>query len=405
MEGEKQMVFQVLLVLLGGGIGWFLSQNRLKKVEQEKMDLHAENVALKMLAAEREKSFMDLHEKCKLEFENLSSRILKENSKEFAMTSQLKIEELVSPLKQKIDLFQTNIHEISKTGTAERLELKYKMETMAGFSKALAEETHRLSRVLKGDVKKQGTWGELVLQRVLESSGLRENIEYTLQGTGLSLNDSEGRRMQPDVLVNLPDAKKIIIDSKMSYTHYDDYFNGSTEEAKAESLRKLVISLKDHVKDLSEKKYQFAKNLENPDFVLLFVPVEAIFSLVIEAEPTLFEEAWKKSIIIVSPANVLAILRTIESIWKIERQNRNTQKIAEEASSLYDKFVDLLKDLETAGKHLKGAGDLFDKAMGKISSGRGNLIKKTEDLKRLGLKTKKQIPAEFLLEEEEEAIL
>ena len=170
-------------------------------------------------------------------------------------------------------------------------------------------------------------------------------------------------------------------------------------EAKEDSLKKLVASLKEHVKELSEKKYPFAKTLQTPEFVLLFVPIEAIFSLVIDKEPSLFEEAWKKSIIIVSPANMLAILRTIESIWKVEKQNRNTLKIAEEAGLLYDKFVDLLKDMDSLGKHLKGASDSYEKTLQKISSGRGNLIKKTEDIKRLGLKTKKQIPQEYLEEE------
>jgi DNA recombination protein RmuC len=326
--------------------------------------------------------------------------MFKENAKEFAESSQIKIEQILSPLKQKMDIFQANLQEVSKAGTAERLTLKCKIDMMADCSKVLAEETHRLTRTLKGDVKKQGTWGELILQKVLEASGLRENVEYTLQGTGLGLSSEEGRRMQPDVIINLPDSKRVIIDSKMSYMHYDDYLNRTSDEDKAESLKKLTLSLKEHVKELSEKNYHCAKNLENPNFVLLFVPIEAIFSLVIEKEPSLFEEAWKKSIIIVSPTNILAILRTIESIWKTERQNKNTQKIAEDAAALYDKFVDFLKDLESTQKYMQNAGESFDKAMLKLSSGRGNLIKKTEDLRKLGLKTKKQIPADYLEDEE-----
>lgn len=226
-------------------------------------------------------------------------------------------------------------------------------------------------------------------------------MEYTLQGAGLQLSDENGKRLLPDVVVHLPDSRQIIIDSKMSYVHYDDYVNHTQDEAKEESLRKLVLSLKEHVRGLSEKNYSFAKKLDNPDFVLLFVPIEAIFALIMEKEPALLEEAWKRSIIIASPANILAILRTVESVWKSEHQNRNTQKIAEDAASLYDKFVDLLKDLEGVGKHLQQAEESFDKAMGKLSSGRGNLVKKTEDLRKLGLKTKKQIPMQYLEEEEE----
>ncbi len=388
------------LFLIGAFLGWFISKHFSKGLHVEHRELLKENGRLQAGLEHREKDLEELQHKFQREFELVSSKMFKENAKEFAESSQIKIEQILSPLKQKMDIFQANLTEVSKAGTAERLTLKCKIDMMADCSKVLAEETHRLTRTLKGDVKKQGTWGELILQKVLEASGLRENVEYTLQGTGLGLSSEEGRRMQPDVIINLPDSKRVIIDSKMSYMHYDDYLNRTSEEDKAESLKKLTLSLKDHVKELSEKNYHSAKNLENPNFVLLFVPIEAIFSLVIEKEPSLFEEAWKKSIIIVSPTNILAILRTIESIWKTERQNKNTQKIAEDAAALYDKFVDFLKDLESTQKYIQNAGESFDKAMLKLSSGRGNLIKKTEDLRKLGLKTKKQIPADYLEDEE-----
>lgn len=376
---------------LGGLIGWLFSKNKPAEENKEMKELLKENGRLQALLEQRE-GFQR-------EFEWVSSKMLKENAKEFAETSQLKIEEILSPLKQKIETFQSNLQEVSKAGTAERLSLKFKMEQMEDCSKILAGETQKLTRALKGDIKKQGTWGELILQKVLEASGLRENVEYTLQGSGMSLSNGEGRRMQPDVIIHLPDEKKVIVDSKMSYLHYDDYLNGSSEEERGESLKKLTLSLKDHIKDLSEKNYSSAKNLENPDFVLLFIPIEAIFSLVVQKEPSLLEEAWKKSIILVSPTNILAILRTIETIWKTENQNRNTQKIAEDAASLYDKFVDFLKDLESAQKQIQSSSDSLEKAMSKLSTGRGNLIKKTEDLRKLGLKTKKQIPENYLEEE------
>ncbi len=391
----------IALFILGAFLGWFITKHFSKGLQIDQRKLLQENGRLQAIAEHREKDLKELQQKFQTEFELVSSKMFKENSREFAESSQMKIEEILSPLKQKMDIFQANLTEVSKVGTAERLTLKCKIDMMAECSKVLAEETHRLTRTLKGDVKKQGTWGELILQKVLEASGLRENMEYTLQGTGLGLSNDEGRRMQPDVIINLPDAKRVIIDSKMSYVHYDEYLNKTSEEEKTESLKKLTLSLKEHVKELSEKNYQSAKNLENPNFVLLFVPIEAIFSLVIEKEPALFEEAWKKSIIIVSPTNILAILRTIESIWKTERQNKNTQKIAEDAAALYDKFVDFLKDLEGAQKYIQSAGDSFDKAMLKLSSGRGNLIKKTEDLRKLGLKTKKQIPLSYLEDEEQ----
>ncbi len=410
----------LLFTITGVVTGWLLSgfyyskrlqeerssglffQEKLEKLTEERSILQTllsvEKEKLEALSLLQEKELLRVEQRFALEFENLTNKIFNEKSREFADVSKGKIEEILSPLKQKIDIFQSGIQDMVKSGTAERLTLKNKIEGIVDSSKALALEAHHLARALKGDVKKQGTWGELILQKVLEASGLREDQEYVLQGSGLDLSSSEGRRMQPDVIINLPDMKKVIIDSKMSYTHYDDYFNAVSQTDREESLKKLVLSIKEHIRGLGEKKYQFLEKLENPDFVLMFVPIEAIFSLVIEADPSLFEEAWKRSVIIVSPANLLAVLRTIESIWKVERQNRNTQKIAEEGAALYDKFVDFLKDLEGVGKSLKTTTDHFDRAMQKISLGRGNLVKKTEDLKRLGLKTKKHIPEEYLEE-------
>jgi DNA recombination protein RmuC len=375
-------------------------EEKIESLQVHNTELAEERASLQTLLDTEKVKLQEVQEKFSVEFENLSNKILKTNSKEFAESSQVKIEELLSPLKEKMDRFQTSMQEIYKAGTAERLTLKNKIESIAGFSQALADETGKLRSALKGDVKKQGVWGELILQKVLEASGLREDQEYTLQGVGLKLSDTEGKRMQPDVVVNLPYSKRLIIDSKMSYTHYDDYFNAESLEGKQDSLKKLVTSIKDHMKGLSEKNYQFIENLESPDLVLMFIPIESVFSLALEADPGLFEEAWKRSIIIVSPANLLAILRTIESLWKVERQSRNTQRIADEGAALYDKFVDFMKDLENVGKHLKNTSEHFEKSMQKLSYGRGNLVKKVESLKKLGLKTKKQLPEEYLEEVE-----
>jgi DNA recombination protein RmuC len=330
--------------------------------------------------------------------------MLKENTKEFSEVSQEKIDMLLAPLKQKIDIFSASLQEIAKAGTAERLTLKHTIQRVAETNQALAQEAGHLARVLKGDVKRQGCWGELILQKVLETSGLRENQEYVLQGGSFSLQDGEGKRLMPDVIVNLPDSKKVVIDAKMSYRHYDDYIHAKEDMEKEHSLKKLVASMKEHIRSLSEKSYHSVLGTDTPSFVMLFVPIEAIFALVMEMEPTLFEDAWQRSIILVSPSNLLAILRTVESVWKIEQQNRNTQKIAEEGAALYDKFVDFLRDMEAVGKSLNSSLEHFDKAMQKLSLGRGNLVKKTEELRRLGLKTKKQIASQYLEEKIEEDV-
>lgn len=408
---EEYKVF--ILLILGGFCGFlfhrfFVSKEKERSLSELQQQLTVERSIQVKLIEEKStlQAMLDLErayakekqEKLSTEFSALSQKICKENSKEFSEEAKGKIEELLGPLKQKMELFQANIQELSKSSTMERLTLKNTIGYVVDANKALTEETHRLAKALKGDVKKQGAWGELVLQRVLEASGLREEKEYTLQGSGLSLQNTEGKRLQPDVIIHLPQDKQIIIDSKMSYTHYDDYINARTEIERELSLKKLISSIREHIKNLSEKNYAFASQLETPHFVLLFVPIEAIFSLVVEAEPTLFEEAWRKSIILVSPTNLLAVLRTVESVWKIEKQNRNTQKIAEEGALLYDKFVDFLRDLEGVSKHLKASQESFDKAFTKLSTGKGNIIKRTEELKKLGLKTKKQIEGQYLEE-------
>jgi DNA recombination protein RmuC len=386
---------------LGLCLGWIIgSRGKQKEIDV----LYKEH-----LKVAEEKSFLEaqlLQEKEKgiLEWSCLSQKMLKENTKEFSEVSQEKIDTLLAPLKQKIDIFSASLQEIAKAGTAERLTLKHTIQRVAETNQALAQEAGHLARVLKGDVKRQGCWGELILQKVLETSGLRENQEYVLQGGSFSLQDGEGKRLMPDVIVNLPDSKKVVIDAKMSYRHYDDYIHAKEDMEKEHSLKKLVASMKEHIRSLSEKSYHSVLGTDTPSFVMLFVPIEAIFALVMEMEPTLFEDAWQRSIILVSPSNLLAILRTVESVWKIEQQNRNTQKIAEEGAALYDKFVDFLRDMEAVGKSLNSSLEHFDKAMQKLSLGRGNLVKKTEELRRLGLKTKKQIASQYLEEKIEEDV-
>jgi len=407
---NEELLWVVTSLIGGACIGWFSRGRQViaeKAIasEREKAFLTVENTLhitqQRLLEVSQEKAALDARaslekEKMVLAFESLSHKLLQENSEEFSKQSKQQIESVLSPLKQKIDLFQMQVAEIAKAGTVERLSLKNTIGHIAETSKDLAEETKRLKQALKGDIKKQGAWGELVLQRVLEASGLRKEEEYIIQATGLSLSNEQGGRMQPDVIIQLPHTRHVIIDAKMPYTHYDAYYQAETEEAKADSVKKLILAVREHIRGLSEKHYSLLQELQTPHFVLLFVPIEAIFSLVLEADPHLFEEAWKRSVILVSPANLLAILRTIESLWKIEKQSVNTQKIAEEGAALYDKFVDFLKDLENVGKNLQTTQEHLDKAVSKLSTGRGNLIKKVENLRLLGLKTKKQISSENL---------
>jgi len=302
----------------------------------------------------------------------------------------------LAPLQQRLDGFQAQMAEVVKAGTTERLSLKYSIDSVIEMSHKLAEETRNLKQALKGDIKKQGAWGELILERILESSGLRKEHEYVVQGAGLSLQQEQGGKVRPDVIVHLPEKRHIIIDAKMPFVHYEAYHKASTEEEQKKQLNALLSAVQNHMKSLSEKRYELLSDLKTPQFVLLFIPIEAIFSLVMEASPGLFEEAWKRSIILTSPANLLAILRTIESLWKIERQTIHTQKIAEEGAALYDQIVDFVKEMEGVGKGLHSAQELFDKAKQRLSTGRGNILRRVENLQKLGLKTKRQLPQEYV---------
>ncbi len=378
-------------------------------LNKEKTQLTADKATLAKLLETKETSLQqintqhlnDLEETKKAfatEFELLSNKLLKASSKEFAENSKAKIDELISPLKTRIETFQSNILNMQKDTISERLTLKANIKSIAESNSLLANQTDRLTKALRGDVQRQGAWGELILETVLESSGLRKGFEYNVHGIGIELQNSEGKRQYPDVIINLPDNKHIIIDSKFSYIPYDNYLEAETAEEKASCLESLVQSVQTHIKGLSEKKYSFADKLNTPDLTLMFIPIEAMFSLVIQAKRTIFEDAWKKSIVIVSPANLLAILRTIESIWKVELQNRNAQEIAKEGGLLYDKFVGLLENLKSLKSSLDGAVKNYDGAMVKLE-GRGNIISKIQNLKKLGLKTKGSIPKQFLDEE------
>lgn len=375
-------------------------------LQQEKLQLASEKASLSRLLETKEQTVAERHsqhvkemeETKKIflsEFELLSNKLLKASSQEFAASSKSKIDELILPLKTRIETFQSDILSLQKDTLSERLTLKANIKSIVDSNCLLASQTDRLTRALRGDVQRQGAWGELILETVLESSGLRKGEEYHVHGGDADMESIDGKRQYPDVIINLPDNKHIIIDSKCSYISYDNYLEATTEEERKTCLEDLVQSLQTHVKDLSEKKYSLTDKLNTPDLTLMFIPIEAMFSLAVQAKKTLFEEAWKRSIIIVSPANLFAILRTIESLWKIELQNKNAQNIAREGGLLYDKFVGLLKSLESLKTSLNGAVKSYDDVMVKLE-GKGSIISKIQKLKELGLKTKGNIASHLI---------
>jgi DNA recombination protein RmuC len=375
------------------------SKKQVQNLQNKKEELIAEmNVAITENENLQEKldnlktEISELKTQFQKEFELLANKILKQNAEEFSKTNSEKISNLLNPLKEKLDGFEKQIQTKYDAQLKDTESLKTQIESLVNLNTKLSLEAENLTKALKGDYKKQGNWGEFILERILEMSGLRKGEEYFTQ---YSDENNEGKRIQPDVVIQLPEEKHIIIDSKVSLTDYERYISSTTDEDQTLFLKAHLNSVRNHIKGLSEKNYQTSKNLTAPDFVLLFIPIESSFSLAISNDAELFNFAWDKKIVLVSPATLLATLRTIANIWKQERQNKNALVIADQAGKLYDKFVGFVEDLTKIEKGLNSANKAYDEAINKLQTGRGNLINRVENLRTLGAKANKQLPEEF----------
>ncbi|MDQ7947259.1 MAG: DNA recombination protein RmuC [Pedobacter sp.] len=348
--------------------------------------------------AEQQKNLESLQEKFTAEFSLLANKLLEEKSAKFTAQNQTNIDNILSPLKANIKSFEEKVEKVYQTEAAERSQLKGVIFQLMDQSKQIQTDANNLTKALKGDSKKQGNWGEVILERVLERSGLVKNREYRIQA---SLNSAEGARFQPDVIIDLPDEKHLIVDSKISLVAYERMMNAETEDEKLVHFKQHLSSVKSHIDGLAGKNYQNLYQIHSPDFVLLFMPIESSFSITVQADHELFNYAWDRKVVIVSPTTLLATLRTVASIWKVDRQNKNVFEIAEEAGSLYDKFVGFLEDMEKMGKHIDLTQKAHEDAFKKLQYGNGNLIGKVEKIKKLGAKNKsnKQIDSKFLEED------
>lgn len=362
---------------------------RLEKAKVEYLNLQEK---LKTQKAELE----EIQKKFTTEFENIANKILEKNSEKFTATNQKNISEVLNPLKEKINLFEKKVEETYEKGLKDQTDLRAELKKLHDLNSKISEEANNLTRALKGDVKKQGNWGEVVLERILERSGLNEGEKgYQKQFSDTSEN---GKRIQPDIVINLPDNKHIIIDSKVSLIAFERAVNAETEEERITHTKEHLLSLKAHIKGLSEKHYQTASKLNSPDFVLLFIPIEASFSVAVQEDQELFSFAWDQKVVLVSPSTLLATLRTISSIWQQENQTKNAIEIARQGGALYDKFVGFITDMENIGKNLDTTRKTYDLALNKLHVGSGNLVKRAENIKKLGAKTTKQLPGKMLEE-------
>ena len=369
--------------------------NELQDVKSKITVLELEKKNLEHVIGLYKSEFATIDEKYKLCFENLANRIFDEKTEKFNKISQESLTNILNPLHEHINLFKKKVDDSFSIHNREQFLLKKEIERIVLANEKITLQAENLTNVLKGDIKIQGNWGEMILEKILESSGLRKNQDYVLHGTGMNLQDSEGNKQQPDAIVNLPENKHLIIDSKVSLVHYEKYFSTKSEESKNVFLKQFIASVKLHVNVLSNKKYQDIGKLKTPDFVLMFIPVEGAYSLAMQEDIMLHSYAWNKKIVIVCPSTLFATLRTIESVWRLERQNRNTMEIARQGGALYDKIVGFVSDMQKLGKQMTILNSVYNEAMKKLSEGHGNILSRTENLKHLGVKTSKKILENF----------
>jgi len=331
-------------------------------------------------------------DRLKVEFENLANKLFEENNKK----SSSNLNQLLTPFKDQLNSFGKRVNDIHNEETKQRVNLLSEIKNLKELNNQISQDALNLTKALKGENKTQGDWGELILSKILEQTGLREGVEYSTQG---SYTDENGKRLRPDVIVHLPQNKDIVIDSKVSLTSYVNYTESETDEQRENATKELIKSLYAHIKGLGAKSYENIDEVKTLDFVILFIPIEGAFMLAASKDNNLFKTAFENNIMLVSPSTLFATLRTIENIWRYEHQNENALLISKKAADLYDKFASFVTDIENIGTHLGRTQKSYDEAMKKLSLGRGNLLRRSEEFIELGVKAKKKIDTQKLLGE------
>ena len=362
-------------------------QKELSILDYTKLESEFKNLQKKNL--EQNQEVIKLQEKFTKEFENLANKILDEKTDKFTALNKENIKNILTPLQEKITHFEKKVEDTHKASIGQHASLKEQILGLKDLNLKMSKEATNLTKALKGDTKLQGNWGELVLERVLEKSGLEKNREYFVQKS--FVNDN-GDRVLPDVVISLPDNKKMIVDSKVSLVHYEQYVNEEDKTLRESFLKEHVNSIKRHVEQLGDKSYHDLYKIDSPDFVLLFIPIEPAFAVALNQDSSLYNKAFERNIVIVTPTTLLATLRTIDTMWNNEKQQKNAIEIARQAGALYDKFHNLMLDLTSVGKDIDKAKLNYSFAMNKLYEGKGNLITSVEKIKKLGAKAKKSLP-------------
>ncbi|MBN1118331.1 MAG: DNA recombination protein RmuC [Bacteroidales bacterium] len=416
-----EIILLVAGLILGILIGWLLfrnankseisvSEQKIKMLEESNQELKneletkskellntsnnlssrdTELLILKKRLEEQKEELLKIQEKLNLEFKNLANEILEEKTKKFTEQNKTNLDEILKPLNDKIKDFEKKVEDAYVNETKQRFSLQEEVKRLAELNQQISKEANSLTKALKGESKTQGNWGEMILESILERTGLRKGEEYTVQE---SLTMDDGKRFQPDVIVHYPGDRSIVIDSKVSLTAYERYISADNEVSRASELKEHINSVRNHINGLSGKNYEDLNGIKTLDFVMMFLPVEPAYLLAIQNDSQLWSYAYERRILLISPTNLVAVLKMIESLWKQEYQSRNVLEIARQGGALYDDFVLLSERLIKLGKKIEETSDLYKDTMKKITEGKGNLVSRVEKLKDLGIKAKKQIP-------------
>ncbi|HAN17481.1 MAG: DNA polymerase V [Bacteroidetes bacterium GWC2_33_15] len=344
---------------------------------------------------EQKREVEELQKKFTVEFENLANKILEEKTGKFTEQNKTNLDAILKPLQEKIKDFEKRVEETHKKDIEDRASIQERIKHLVESSNKISEEANNLTKALKGESKTQGNWGELILENILEKSGLVKDREYFVQK---SFKTEDGNRFQPDVVVKYPGDRSVVIDSKVSLVAYERFVSATEEKDRERALNEHLLSVKNHIRGLGDKNYQDLYQLKTLDFVMLFLPIEPAYLIAIQKEPDLWNFAYDKRILLISPTNLIAALKMIASIWRQEYQSQNVMEIAQQSGALYDKFVGLVEDLQDIGNKLESTRKAHDNAMNKLSTGKGNLLGRVENIKKLGAQTKKDLPRELMEE-------
>lgn len=359
----------------------------------------AEIMAMAEKFTDQKTEIENLQDKFRIEFKNLANEILEEKTQKFTDQNRTRLDEILKPLSEKIKDFEKKVEETYDKEAKERFSLANEIKNLASLNQQISKEASNLTNALKGQSKTQGNWGEIILESILEKSGLIRDREYLIQQ---SYTNEQGRRFQPDVVVNYPGDRHVVIDSKVSLTAYERFSSTDNIEEQESALRDHMISIKNHVNDLSSKNYQDLYQLQSLDFVMMFLPVEPAYMLAMQADPGLWNYAYERRVLLISPTNLIAALRMISNLWRVENQNKNAQEIARQSGELLDKLAGFVNDLTDIGTKLDSTRKSYDAALNKLSTGKGNLVRRAEKIRKLGAKSSKELPPQMIDNADEE---